>query len=262
MKYDFLNYSLNDSVATVCLNRPDVHNAFNDKLIEEITNCFEQINQSGDIALVVLTGEGRSFCAGADLNWMSSMINYSMEENIQDSEKLNKMFEAIDNCQLPVIGKINGHALGGGVGIVAVCDYAITHAKAKFGFTEARLGLIPAVISPYCIKKIGESHARAWFMSGEMFLADHALKINLVHEVASLENFESRFMEVVESFKKAAPVAAKDSKKLIKDVLTYTGDDVSDYTCRAIAQKRISDEGQEGMKALLEKRSPSWQIRE
>lgn len=252
-----LKFEIVNTVAYVTLNRPEIHNAFNDELIEKITSVFSEIENT-NVRLVVLSGEGRSFCAGADLNWMKSMIGYTEEENFQDSMKLASMFEAINNCSVPVIGKVNGHALGGGVGVVSVCDYVISHEKAKFGFTEARLGLIPAVISPYCIKKIGESSARAWFMSGELFSAKKALSMNLIHEVTPLDSFEERCEQLIESFFKAGPEAAKDSKKLIKKVLDLNVNEVKEFTCKAIAQKRISEEGQEGMSALLEKRTAKW----
>jgi len=168
------------------------------------------------------------------------------------------MFETINNCSKPVIGKVNGHALGGGVGVVSVCDYVITHEKAKFGFTETRLGLIPAVISPFCLNKIGESNARAWFMSGEMFLAAKAKSMNLVHEVTTLDQFEARSNEIIDSFLKAGPEASILAKSLIKNVLTRKNEELKEFTCAAIAEKRISKEGQEGMKALLNKTKPNW----
>ena len=245
-------------VKEVRLNRPEIHNAFNDELIQDIIKCFQSLEDDDETNIVVLTGEGRSFCAGADLNWMKSMVDYTREENIKDSNELFKMFDTINNFPKPIIGKINGHALGGGVGLVVVCDYVLTHNKAKFGFTEVRLGLIPAVISPFCINKIGESHARAWFMSGEMFKANKAFDLGLVHEVTEVSDFEKRFDEVLNSFQKAGPIAAREAKKLIKNVLVLEEDKKSEYTCRAIAERRISEEGQEGMSALLEKRTVKW----
>jgi methylglutaconyl-CoA hydratase len=244
-------------VTEVKLNRPDIHNAFNDDLITLMIDTFQSLEEDTSTLLVVLTGEGKSFCAGADLNWMKSMANFSKEENIKDSKQLFKMFNIINSFSKPVIGKINGHALGGGVGLVAVCDYVLTHERAKFGFTEVRLGLIPAVISPFCINKIGESHARAWFLSGEMFKANKAFDLGLVHEVSSVENFESRFEEVLNSFLKAGPEAAREAKKLIKNVMLLDSNK-DEYTCNAIAQRRVSSEGQEGMSALLGKRSAKW----
>lgn len=259
MSFEFLKTNIDDrGVAFVTLNRPEIHNAFNDRLISEITEQFELLDADSSIRLVVLSGEGRSFCAGADLNWMKSMVDYSMDENIEDSRNLAKMFQTINYFSKPVIGKINGHALGGGVGVVAVCDYAITHEKAKFGFTEVRLGLVPAVISPFCINKIGESNARAWFLSGEMFQGAQAKHMGLIHEVTTLENFDTRVDEVIESHLKAGPEAAIAAKVLINDVLATDEEDLETYTCTEIAKKRISKEGQEGMKALLNKEKPNW----
>lgn len=259
MSFEFLKVATDDrGVTFVTLNRPEIHNAFNDKLIEEITSAFNEISSSDNTRLVVLSGEGKSFCAGADLNWMSSMVNYSMEENVADSRKLAKMFQTINSCPKPVIGKINGHALGGGVGVVAVCDYAITHEKAKFGFTEVRLGLVPAVISPFCINKIGESNARAWFMSGEMFKGEQAKHMGLIHEVTSFEDYETRVEQIINSYLMAGPKAAVAAKSLIKNVLAKEESELENYTCTEIAKKRISDEGQDGMKALLNKEKPSW----
>lgn len=258
MNGKFFKYILDKrGVVTVSLNRPEIHNAFNDELIDELTSLFKKMNQDEKIRLVILTGEGKSFCAGADLNWMKSMANYSMEENIEDSKKLSTLFQTIDDLEIPVIGKINGHALGGGVGLVSVCDYAISASHAKFGFTEVRLGLIPAVISPYCIRKIGESNARAWFLSGERFDAKKASDMNLVHEVCEESELETRVEALIDSFLKAGPKSARASKKLIKNVTTLESG-VREYTYKAIAERRVSSEGQEGMGALLEKRTPNW----
>ena len=259
MNYEFIKYDIDESfVATVTFNREEIHNAFNDKMIFEITDIFKKINNDKRIRLVVLTGTGRSFCAGADLNWMGSMVDYTMEENLTDSKKLSKMFKAINECEKPVIGKINGHALGGGMGILAVCDYVITHNKAKFGFTETRLGLIPAVISPFCIAKMGESQARAWFLSGEKFTGNQAMSMGLIHEVVDLNLFDARAKAIVASHLQAAPEASFSAKKLIKDILYLDRKNIEDYTCKAISSKRVSAEGQEGMKALLSKRKPNW----
>ncbi len=259
MGYKFIENNIDErGVSYITLNRPEIHNAFNDKLIQELIEIFIAIESDEQVRLVVLTGKGKSFCAGADLNWMSSMIEYSMEENVEDSKNLALMFEAINSCSKPIIGKINGHALGGGVGVVAVCDYVITHDKAKFGFTETRLGLIPAVISPYVLNKIGESHARAWFLSGEMFKGDRALQMGLVHEVSSVDDFETRSEQIISSHLLAAPKAASLAKGLIFDVLNMDKKETRDHTCKAIAKQRISSEGQMGMKALLEKKKPGW----
>ena len=247
-----------NGVFTIILDRPQIHNAFNDELIKQMTDVFKSIEEDPEVRLVVLTGAGKSFCAGADLNWMKSMINYSKAENIEDSRHLYRMFKSINNCSKPVIGKVNGHALGGGVGLVAVCDYVLAIENAKFGFTEARLGLVPAVISPFCLAKIGQSHARAWFLSGEMFKAQKALSMGLIHEVCSAEDFETCYKKVEDSFLKAGPKAAIKAKDLIRTVLQISPDTMEEFTCRQIAARRVSNEGQEGMAALLEKRKAEW----
>ncbi len=255
---NFIIVEKKQNYAEVFLNREEIHNAFNDELINELKTTFLDLEKDSNIRVVVLTGKGRSFCAGADLNWMKSMVDYSFEENKKDSENLESLFQVINSFKKPLIGKINGHALGGGVGLVSVCDYAITHEKAKFGFTEARLGLIPAVISPYVIRKIGESQARAWFLSGERFDASEAMRMNLIHQVTTLEEFEEKSKEVIDSFLQAAPNASMAAKRLITEVLGRRPEEVRDYTTSAIADKRTSEEGQEGMKAMLEKRKANW----
>ena len=250
-----LNQIEKDGVLTIELNRPELHNAFNAELIIEATNLFKSLSQK-DLRLVILTGVGGSFCAGADLNWMSSMKTYTEDENFRDSKNLAAMFRALNEVPMPVIGKINGHALGGGAGLVACCDYVIASSKALFGFTEARLGLIPAVISPYVMAKIGESHARAWFLSGERFDAAQARLMNLVHEVVSPEQLNEATEAVVKRFLLAGPKAAREAKGLVFKV--RVSQEVEYETCRRISRLRISPEGQDGMQALLTKTKPSW----
>jgi len=241
-------------VKEVWLNRPDLHNAFNAELIEEMISLFESFKNE---RLIILSGRGSSFCAGADLNWMKAMKDYSKEENFKDSKRLAKMFSAINECDVPVIGRINGHALGGGVGLVSVCDYVIANEEALMGFTEVRLGLIPAVISPYCISKIGESNARAWMLSGERFKADEAKRMGLVHEVCDITEMDNRVNDVVKKFLSAGPEAAKEAKRLIRGVMKNLKSS-EDLTCNMITERRVSAEGQEGMRALLSKDKPSW----
>lgn len=241
-------------VKEVWLNRPDLHNAFNAELIEEMISLFESFKSE---RLIILSGRGSSFCAGADLNWMKAMKDYSKEENFKDSKRLAKMFSAINECDVPVIGRINGHALGGGVGLVSVCDYVIANEEALMGFTEVRLGLIPAVISPYCISKIGESNARAWFLSGERFNAIEAKRMGLVHETCEITELDTKVNEIVKKFLAAGPEAAKEAKRLVRGVMKNLKAS-EDYTCNMITERRVSAEGQEGMRALLSKDKPSW----
>jgi methylglutaconyl-CoA hydratase len=246
-------------VATVTLNRPEIHNAFNENLIQQLIDAFLYIDRSENVRVVVLTGEGKSFCAGADLNWMKRMKDYTYEENLVDSKKLCDLFTVINFCRFPVIGKVNGHALGGGAGLVACCDYVVAVDTALMGFTEVKLGLVPAVISPFVLAKIGESHARATFLSGERFKMEKAMLMGLVHQISSQEDLDKNTNIIVEGFLTAAPHATVTAKALIKNVIKYNSVTGSrDYTCETISTIRAGKEGQEGMSALLDKRKASW----
>lgn len=240
----------------VWLNRPELHNAFNAELIKELTECFEEISKDKNIRLAVLAGRGNSFSAGADLHWMKSMKELSEEENFIDAQKLANLFETINNLPIPLIGRIHGAALGGGSGLVSVCDYAIGTEKTILGFTEVRLGLLPAVISPYVVAKIGESHARAWFLSGEKFNQELAFSMGLIHQKSSTDMIDQDVEKVISSFLKAGPEAAREAKYLIKQIKPFNH--FHEKTCRMIAKRRISKEGQEGMNALLTKQQPKW----
>ncbi len=246
-------------VATVTLNRPELHNAFNDELIRELITCFSDLEKNSGVRLVILTGEGKSFCAGADLNWMKRMKDYSHAENVKDSQNLAELFTVINRFSRPVIGKINGSALGGGAGLVACCDYVVAVDTAMIAFTEVRLGLLPAVISPFVIAKIGESHARATFLSGAKISMARAFVMGLVHQVTTAEALDSEIEKVVADFLLAGPVAAVKAKELINTVIRSESiEGARDYTCETISTARASTEGQEGMSALLEKRKASW----
>ena len=247
----------NDSVLWVTLSRPEVHNAFNDELIAEAIDVFGSI-PAGARAVVLRAG-GPNFCAGADLNWMSRMVSYTREENVRDSSKLAKMFAVINECPLPVIGRIQGAAIGGGVGLVSVCDIAIATRESKFGLSEVKLGIIPAVISPYVIGKIGPSHARALFLTGERFDAERALRIGLVHRlVDDAGALDGAVSETVEALKTSGPEAVRECKKLIAHAASHELADSIPYTIEAISERRVSAEGQEGMKAFLAKGKAPW----
>jgi len=246
-----------EGIVTVTLNRPDIHNAFNDEFISELTSFFKEVSNHNETRLLILTGAGKSFCAGADLNWMKRMKDYSDEENYRDSLALAGLFESLNQVAFPVIGVVNGACLGGGTGLVAACDYVMASDSALFGFTEVGLGLIPAVISPFVIAKIGESNARAYFLSGERFDAEKAKELGLIHEVSG--DLEAILAEKKKRFLKAGPEAARAAKELIKGVMSCTQrEEARDYTCKMIAKIRVGNEGQEGMTALLEKRKPHW----
>jgi methylglutaconyl-CoA hydratase len=242
-------------VLTVTLNRPDVHNAFNDEMIAEAIDVFTRAGDSKARA-VILRGAGASFCAGADLHWMSGMVSYTRDENVRDASKAAKMYAVIDECPLPVIGRVTGAAIGGGVGLAAVCDIAIASPQTKFGLSEVKLGIIPAVISPYVIAKIGATHARALFLTGERFDAERALRIGLVHRIA--DDVDAAIAEVVAQLKSSGPEAVRACKNLIAYVASHELPDAIPYTIDAIATRRVSEEGQQGMKAFLEKKKAPW----
>lgn len=251
-----------NNILYLTLNRPEVHNAFNDDLIGEITSAFQSTYEDSDLRAVVLQGEGKSFCAGADLNWMKSMKDYSFDENYADSMRLSDMFVAIEQCPVPVVCRLHGAALGGGVGLVSSCDYVLALDSAKLGLTEVNLGLIPAVISPFVINKIGISHARALFLSGEIFKADHGQVIGLVHKVySSLEDLDTGLEKLLTKISKTGPLASRKAKDLVFDNMKYADnfEFLRAHTAKLIAGQRISEEGQEGMSALLEKRDANWQ---
>jgi methylglutaconyl-CoA hydratase len=255
MTYKTLLVDEADGVLTVTLNRPDVHNAFNDELIAEAIDLFSGIGATG-ARVVVLRGTGPNFCAGADLNWMSRMVGYTREENVRDSSKLAQMYALMNACPLPMIGRIQGAAIGGGVGLVAVCDIAIAARDAKFGLSEVKLGILPAVISPYVIAKIGETHARALFLTGERFDAERAQRIGLVHRI--VDDVDAAIAETITALKTSGPEAVRECKKLIAHVASHPLIDAIPYTIDAIASRRVSEEGQGGMSAFLKKEKAPW----
>ena len=257
--YRTLRLAEADGILEVSLNRPDVHNAFNDELIAEMIAVLDEIETRRDLRAVVLRGDGANFCAGADLNWMSKMVAYSRDENVRDSAQLARMYERLDRCPLPVVGRIHGAAIGGGVGLVAVCDVVIAESATKFGLSEVKLGILPAVISPYVIAKIGGGHARALFLTGERFGAERALQIGLVHRVANgSEELDRLVAETIAQIRTSGPEAVRECKKLIAHVASHSLDDSIAFTIEAIAARRTSREGQEGMQAFLRKEKAPW----
>ena len=256
MPYKTLLTEQSETVLTVTLNRAEVHNAFNDELIGEAIDLFTNLPR--EARAVVLRGTGANFCAGADLNWMSRMVSYTREENIRDSSLLAKMYAVIDECPVPVVGRIQGAAIGGGVGLVSVCDIAIAARDAKFGLSEVKLGILPAVISPYVIAKIGASHARALFLTGERFDAERAMRIGLVHRLVDNEQLDAAVAETIAQLRTSGPEAVKACKQLIAHVASHERADAIPYTIDAIATRRTSDEGQAGMRAFLGKKKAPW----
>ena len=235
------------SVLRITLARPDRRNAFDAELINELAQAFVDV---GRASAVVLAGEGASFCAGADVEWMRASVGLSLEENVADANAMRQMFEAIDRCPAPVLARVQGHALGGGAGLVAAADVAIADPATLFAFSEVKLGIIPAVISPFALAKIGAGPARRYFVTGERFDAATALRIGLVSEVA--EQLDAAVEHVVAELLSAGPHAARWAKRLVRE--RPDGPE----TARWIAERRASDEGQEGLQAFLEKRAAKW----
>jgi methylglutaconyl-CoA hydratase len=235
------------SILRITLARPDRRNAFDAALIGELAEAFVDV---GRARAVVLAGEGASFSAGADVDWMRASAGLSFDENVADANAMRRMFESIDQCPTPVVARVQGHALGGGAGLVAASDVAIAAPATQFAFSEVKLGIIPAVISPFALAKIGVGHARRYFVSGERFDAATALRIGLISEVA--EDLDAVVERVVGELLSAAPQAARWAKRLVRE--RPDGPE----TARWIAERRTSDEGQEGLAAFLDKRKPSW----
>jgi methylglutaconyl-CoA hydratase len=231
----------------VTMARPDRRNAFDAALIAELTEVFADV---GDARAVLLAGDGPSFSAGADVEWMRSSVELSYDENVAEARRLRAMVEAIDGCPAPVIARVQGHALGGGCGLVACSDVAVAEPEAQFAFSEVKLGIVPAVISPFALAKIGPSAARRYFVTGERFDADTALRIGLVHEVAS--DLDAAVEAVAGELLTAGPAAARAAKELARATLS------AEETARRTAERRTSEEGQEGLRAFLEKRAPRW----
>ncbi len=246
------------AVARVTLARPDVRNAFNAEVIRELRDAFLALSTDPSIRVVVLAGEGKSFCGGADVNWMRGALALSYAENVADAEAMSDMFRAIDGCTKPVIGRIHGAALGGGAGLTAVCDIAIAADDTTFGFTEVKLGIIPAVISPFVLAKIGQSHSRALFLTGERFNARHALAIGLVHQLVDEDDLDKTIGRIARELLTSAPNAVSAAKTLIARVTAATYDETRSITASMIAKARTSEEGQEGLHAFLERRSASF----
>jgi methylglutaconyl-CoA hydratase len=257
--YSALTISKDDNdIVTVTISRPDIHNAFDDKLIAELSDCFTRLGEAKNVSIIVLTGEGKSFCAGADITWMRSMVDYTYDENIVDSQKLADMFWIINSCPKPVVGRVNGAAFGGGVGLVACCDIAIAAENTKFSFSEVKLGIIPSVVSPYVLAKIGPGHARKLFVTGERFDAATALKIGLVHQAVPLEQLDEAVAEINQLLLYNGPNAMHEAKVLVSKWLEMDPDEFRSYTVNKIAELRVSPEGKEGLAGFLEKRKPRF----
>ena len=258
MNYKTIKYEKENQIGRVIFNRPEIHNAFNATLIDEMSDLFTVLAKDESLRVIVLTGEGKSFCAGADLNWMRSVVNQSFEENLNESNRLANLFYQIYTFKRPIIGRINGAAIGGGTGFVAVCDIAIAAESAKFSFSEVKIGVVPACIGPYVIKKMGEGKARELFITGERMKAKRAFEVGLVNKYVEDDKLDDEINTLIESILSSGPEAVAMAKKLVSEVPSMTPEQFKPFTAEMIAGLRISDEGQEGMDAFLNKRKPKW----
>jgi methylglutaconyl-CoA hydratase len=248
-------------VAEVWLNRPDVRNAFNDEVIAELTQTFADLSADTDLRVVVLAARGKAFCAGADLNWMRAMADYNWAQNRDDAQKLADMLWTLDQCPVPVVGRLQGDCYAGGMGLAAVCDVLVASSAATFCLSEARLGLLPATISPYVVRGMGAQAARRYFVTAERFSAAQAKHMGLVHELCEPEALDARVAEVVATLLANGPAAVKACKQLVRDVAGQAlTADLRQETARRIADIRASAEGKEGVQSFLGKRSANWLV--
>jgi methylglutaconyl-CoA hydratase len=248
------------AIARVTLDRAQLHNAFDESLIADLTAAFRSLGEDAAVRAVVLTGAGKSFSAGADLNWMKRASTYDEERNREDARALEFMLRTLDECPKPVIAMVNGAAIGGGVGLVAACDIALAAESAQFATSEVRLGILPAVIAPFVVRAIGPREARRWFLTAERFSAEEARRIGLVHEVVPTDQLESRTAAMVGEILKGGPEALASAKRLVQlvSMMPQGGSIRSEATVGMIAERRASVEGREGIAAFLEKRKPAW----
>jgi methylglutaconyl-CoA hydratase len=247
--------------ARVVLARPAVRNAFNARLIAELRAAFETLGADEAVRVVVLQGDGTVFSGGADIAWMRAALELSEADNVRDAEAMSDMYRAIDRCPKPVVARVHGAAIAGGSGLCAVADAVVAADDALFGFTETKLGIIPAVIAPFVVAKIGVSHARRLFLTGERFGAERAQRIGLVHEVVAAEQLDAAVDAIVRELDTAGPRAVGAAKALLRDVVAATYDDSRAITARAIARQRVTAEAQEGLRAFLERRTAAWVAR-
>ncbi|AYB52724.2 enoyl-CoA hydratase/isomerase family protein [Ralstonia solanacearum] len=257
--FETLAFAQRGAVATVTLNRPDVRNAFDETVIAELTGAFHALAKEDSVRAIVLAGHGPAFCAGADLNWMQTMAGYSDDENRADALRLAEMLRAIHACPKPVVARVHGDTYAGGVGLVSACDIVVAADSAHFCLSEAKLGLIPATISPYVIRALGEQAARRYFITAERFTAAEAHRLGLVHELASAEALDAKVDALTAALVANSPNAVRESKRLVREIAGAPIDDalLAD-TANRIAAIRASDEGREGVQSFLGKRKPNW----
>jgi methylglutaconyl-CoA hydratase len=257
-KYQTIIVTIESRTARVELNRPEVHNAFNAVMIGELIQAFDRIRKDRGVRVAVLTGNGKSFCAGADLNWMREVIRYSFEQNMEESLQIAELHHNIHTLPKPTIALVNGAAIGGGTGFLSACDIALAAKEAVFGLSEVKIGLVPAAISPYVVKKIGESQAREYFLTGRRISAERACEIGLVNQVYPRDELEKQGRQLIDLLLSSGPNALANCKELLYRVPRMSPEDAKKFTAEMIARLRVSPEGQEGMAAFLEKRAPNW----
>jgi methylglutaconyl-CoA hydratase len=262
MAYETIQLNIEHGAATVTLNRSEVRNAFNEVVIAELNQVFQELEQMESVRAIVLAANGPAFCAGADLNWMKKMANYTPDENLADAEQLAEMLYQIYACTKPVIAKVQGDCYAGGMGLVAACDISVAVDTAQFCLSEVKLGLIPATISPYVIKAMGANAARRYFITAERFSAREAHRIGFIHEAVAADQLDATVDQIVKAIVSNGPNAVVAAKWLVEDV---TGAEIDEelmaYTAECIAEIRGSDEGREGVASFLEKRKPNWLLR-
>lgn len=251
-----LKTEVKDNQLQLTLQRPEVRNAFNPELIRLLTKAFQQASKNKDLRSVLLRGEGKVFCAGADLNWMSAMVNFTKAQNKKDSEVLFGMFESIANCEIPVMAYVHGAAFGGALGLIACADVVIADAQTQFCFSEVKLGIAPAVISHFVLQKSTVGQSMPWMTSGEIFNAEIAVRLGLVHEIADATSAETLIQKWKLAYQKAGPTAVRSTKRLLKNL--SKSKNPKKATTDLIAKLRVSSEGQDGLRSFLEKREPGW----
>ena len=251
MKYKTLHLNIQDKIATVILNRPKVRNAMNSIMMQEITDVFRELDKNPQVHIIVLSGNGQSFCAGADLHYIKNSGLMNRDENVNEGKKLEEMYFAVDRCSKAVIGKIHGHAFGGGFGLCTVCDIVVADEKTIFSLSEILIGIIPGIIGPFTVKKIGHSNFRSLGISGERFDGNYAVKIGLIHYSVTEKELDETTNSIVKQLIKASPQAIRKFKEYCRNM-----DEIN--SAEVLADLRASEEGQEGLTAFLEKRLPSW----
>jgi methylglutaconyl-CoA hydratase len=260
-EYRTIEFSIENKIGTITLNRPEIHNAFNETMIGEIIECFNEIEKLDyqTLRVVLLQGKGKSFCAGADLNWMKGVANYSYDENYLESYKLSMCFNAIYSCKFPTIARVHGAAIGGANGLLAACDFVLAHKATVFSLSEVKIGIVPACISPYVMKRVGEYKSKELMLTGMRFTGKEAQLAGLANWSFGEKKLKAKLDDLISKLKTSGPIAVSTCKSLLYDVENvWSHEEAMENTAKMIANLRQSEEGQEGMSSFLEKRKPNW----